>query len=193
MPMKDRLKCYMSLGSLSNQAIKKTLYSASFNLGRRQEFENACSWLHSDEWKSKDWLIWAFISSQEESCGPHNKQSQISGSIRSVICVTKRAWLIYRVVWQITAIRHKISPNDSRWEAINQPNERAQWHKCHYVDSGASFKLLTAGYSYRSAISQMLGGASKYRFRLTSVKGRSWIPCTLLLDRQKETKIRKGC
>ena len=37
MPMKDRLKCYMSLGSLSNQAIKKTLYSASFNLGRRQE------------------------------------------------------------------------------------------------------------------------------------------------------------
>lgn len=126
MPVKDRLKCYMSLGSLSNQAIKKTLYSASFNLGRRQEFENACSWLHSDEWKSKDWLIWAFISSQEESCGPHNKQSQISGSIRSVICVTKRAWLIYRVVWQITAIRHKISPNDSRWEAINQPNERAQ-------------------------------------------------------------------
>jgi hypothetical protein len=39
-------------------------------------------------------VIRALISNQEEPCSPHNKHFQIHGSIQSVICVTKRAWLI---------------------------------------------------------------------------------------------------
>jgi len=57
------------------------------------------------------------------------------------------------------------------------------------ADSGASFKATDGRLFKPTCQSKMLGGASNTGLGLV-LKGTSWIPCTLLLDWQKETKIR---
>ena len=92
---------------------------------------------------------------------------------------------------KFTAIRHKISPNGRRWEPTNnsqmkEPNSTSATMQIVEFLS----KLLAAGYSYRSAISQMLGGASKYRFRLSSERNvlDTLHPTVRLVERNQDSE-----